>query len=154
MHIAVINGPNLRVVGHRAYGPETLEDIETLMEARAGELGVTLSFAQSDCEGRLIAAIEAAREADAIIVNASAYAHTSLAIADALAATGIPAVEVHLTNIYAREPMRHRSLIAPIAWGQIVGFGYRGYLAALDLLHARLQEAGDDPRTAGAGGAV
>ncbi len=141
MLIAVINGPNLRVVGHQAYGPETLEDIEVLMENRARKLGVDLHLMQSDHEGEIVQAINALTEADGFIINASAYAHTSLAIADALAASGRPAIEVHFTNIYAREPARHTSAIAPVVWGQIAGFGYRGYLAALDLLHDHLGEA-------------
>jgi 3-dehydroquinate dehydratase II len=144
MRIAVINGPNLDVVGHRAYGGATLEDIEVLMENRARQLGVELRFRQSDHEGAIVSAINEMRDVDALIINASAYAHTSLAIADAIVASGLPAVEVHLTNVYAREQDRHRSFIAPVTWGQIAGFGYLGYLAALDVLHERLrEEAGD-----------
>lgn len=140
MHIAVINGPNLRLVGHRAYGPETLDDIEMLMRTRADALGLELTFTQSDSEGALVSTINGFRDVDGIIINASSYAHTSLAIADALALSGVPVIEVHFTNIYARETFRHASFIAPIAWGQIVGFGYRGYLAALELLYGRLEE--------------
>jgi 3-dehydroquinate dehydratase II len=140
MLIAVINGPNLDLVGHRAYGPETLEDIEVLMGNRARTLGVEIQFMQTDHEGEIVSAINQLRDADGLIINASAYAHTSLATADAIAASGLPAIEVHLTNIYAREPARRTSVIAPVAWGQVVGFGYRGYLAALELLHDRLRE--------------
>lgn len=145
MRLLVLNGPNLNLLGHRqpeVYGRETLADIELLLRNRAEALGVELAFVQSNSEGDLVDAIHAHRECDGMIINAGAYTHTSLAVADAVAAVSVPAVEVHLTNVHAREEIRHRSLLAPVVWGQVVGFGYRGYLAALDLLHGRLSEDG------------
>lgn len=143
MRILVLNGPNLNLLGRRqpeVYGLETLDDIEMLMRAHADALDVELEFVQSNHEGDLVDAIQAHFDWDGIVINAGAYTHTSLAIADALAAVRVPAVEVHLSNIYARERIRHRSLLAPVVWGQISGLGYRGYLAALDALHRRLRD--------------
>lgn len=144
MRILILNGPNLNLLGRRepeVYGLETLRDIELLCEGRAAELGTEVACVQSNSEGALVDAIHEHRDWDGLILNAAAYTHTSLALADAVAAAGLPTVEVHLSNVYAREEIRHESLIAPVAWGQIAGFGYRGYLAALDLLHGRLAEA-------------
>ena len=144
MRILILNGPNLNLLGRRepeVYGLETLRDIELLCEGRAAELGAEVACVQSNSEGALVDAIHEHRDWDGLILNAAAYTHTSLALADAVAAAGLPTVEVHLSNVYAREEIRHESLIAPVAWGQIAGFGYRGYLAALDLLHGRLAEA-------------
>ena len=141
MRILVLNGPNLNLLGRRqpeVYGLETLDDIETLLIARADELGVELECYQSNSEGDLVDIIQAHADWDGIILNAAAYTHTSIAIADAITAVRVPTVEVHLSNIYAREPFRHRSFIARVAWGQISGLGYHGYLAALDALHRRL----------------
>ena len=143
MRILVLNGPNLNLLGRREpeiYGLQTLDDIETLMRARAEGLDVELEFEQSNAEGDLIDAIQAHLDWDGLIINAAAYTHTSLAIADAIQATQLLTVEVHLSNIYARERFRHRSYLAPIVWGQISGLGYHGYLAALDALHRRLSE--------------
>ena len=144
MRILVLNGPNLNLLGHRQpelYGRETLADIETLMRGRADDLGgVELAFVQSNHEGELIDAIHEHRDWDGLIVNAGAYTHTSLAIADAVASVDVPAVEVHLSNVFARERFRHRSYLSPVAWGTLSGFGYRSYLAALDLLHGRLSQ--------------
>ena len=144
MRILVLNGPNLNLLGHRQpelYGRETLADIETLMRGRADDLGgVELAFVQSNHEGELIDAIHEHRDWDGLIVNAGAYTHTSLAIADAVASVDMPAVEVHLSNVFARERVRHRPYLSPVAWGILSGFGYRSYLAALDLLHGRLSE--------------
>ena len=143
MRILIINGPNLNLLGHRQpeiYGRESLQDIERLCEQRAAELGLEIACMQSNAEGALVDALHDHRDWDGIVINAGAYTHTSLAIADAIAAVGLPTVEVHLTNVHQREPIRHRSLLAPVVWGQVVGFGFRGYLAALDLLHARLSE--------------
>jgi len=138
MRILVLNGPNLNLLGHREpdiYGLETLEDIETLMRNRADEYDdVELAFLQSNHEGVLIDAIQEHRDWDGLILNGGAFTHTSVAIADAIAATAIPTVEVHLSNIFAREEFRQHSFISPEAWGMITGFGYRGYLAALDML--------------------
>ena len=141
MRILVLNGPNLNLLGERepdVYGPATLGDIEARCRERAGALGVALECVQSNSEGELIDVLQRSRGVDGAILNPAAYTHTSLALADALAAFPPPVVEVHLSNIHAREEIRRRSLTAPHAWGLISGFGWRGYLAALDLLHARL----------------
>lgn len=143
MRILVLNGPNLNLLGSRepaVYGRETLADIEALLRARAAALGVEIAFVQSNHEGTLVDEIQAHADWDGLIINAAAYTHTSVAIADVVRATGVPAVEVHLSNVYAREPFRHHSYLAPAAWGQLTGFGFRGYLAALDLLHGRLHD--------------
>ena len=143
MRILVLNGPNLNLLGQREpeiYGRETLANIEELCRSRASELGVELAFLQSNSEGALVDALQQHGDWDGVILNGAAYTHTSLALSDALAAFGPPVVEVHLSNIHAREEIRQRSLTAPHAWGLISGFGYRGYLAALDLLHSRLSE--------------
>lgn len=135
MRVAVLNGPNLNLLGTREpalYGTTTLADIEARLHALAGELGVTLSFSQHNGEGELVSAIQALRgEADAAIVNAGAYTHTSLAIRDALLAVAIPFVEVHLTNIFAREPERRHSMLASAATAVLCGFGAAGYELAL-----------------------
>jgi 3-dehydroquinate dehydratase-2 len=143
MRIFVLNGPNLNLLGRRqpdVYGLETLDDIEILMRAHAEGLGVDLEFLQSNHEGDLVDAVQEHFDWDGMIINAGAYTHTSLAIADAIAAVRVPTVEVHLSNVYARERIRHRSLLAPVVWGQVTGLGYRGYLAALDALHRRLRD--------------
>jgi len=133
--IAVINGPNLNLLGVREpalYGSETLSDIEKGLSSVAAELGVTLSFSQHNGEGELVDAIHALRgKIDGALVNAGAYSHTSLAIRDALAGTSIPFVELHLTNIYAREPERRRSALADAAVAVIAGFGSYTYELAL-----------------------
>ncbi|MEZ4501638.1 MAG: type II 3-dehydroquinate dehydratase [Dehalococcoidia bacterium] len=148
MRILVLNGPNLNLLGHREpdiYGLETLDDIEALMRNRADEYDdVDLEFLQSNHEGVLIDAIQDHRDWDGLILNGGAFTHTSVAIADAIAATAIPTVEVHLSNIFAREEFRQHSFISPEAWGMITGFGYRGYLAALDMLIDLLAED-DEP---------
>jgi 3-dehydroquinate dehydratase-2 len=145
MRILVLNGPNLNLLGTRqpeVYGRQTLEDIEALVRRRAEALGVEVAFQQSNHEGALIDAIHGHRDWDGIIINPGGYTHTSIALADALASVPVPTVEVHLSNIHKREEYRRRSYVAEQAWGQITGFGWRGYLAALDLLHARLSEEG------------
>ncbi len=147
MRILVLNGPNLNLLGHRTpevYGRETLADIELLLRNRAGELGVELAFVQSNHEGEIVDAIHEHRDWDGLIINAGAYTHTSLAIADAIEAVEVMAVEVHLSNVFAREEFRHVSYLSPVVWGQVVGFGYRGYLAALDLLHGLLTDDEDE----------
>lgn len=142
MRIAVINGPNLNLLGTREpelYGTETLADIEARLSTVARELGVDLGFAQYNGEGEIVEAVHALRgRADGALVNAGAYSHTSLAIRDALAAVRIPFVEVHLTNIYAREPERRRSALADAAVAVICGFGAYGYELALRGLVKRL----------------
>lgn len=145
MRILILNGPNLNLLGHRQpeiYGRERLDDIEQLLRTRAGELGVELAFVQTNREGVMVEAIHEHREWDGLIINAAAYTHTSLAIADAVEAVALPTIEVHLSNVFAREEFRHVSYLSPVVWGQVVGFGYRSYLAALDLLHGRLTEEG------------
>jgi 3-dehydroquinate dehydratase II len=148
--IAVINGPNLNLLGVREphlYGKETLADIEKNLEPVAAELGATLSFLQHNGEGELVDAIHSLRgKVDGALVNAGAYSHTSLAIRDALAGTAIPFVEVHLTNTYAREPERRRSALADAALAVIAGFGSYTYELALrglvtSLLKARAKNA-------------
>lgn len=142
MRIAVLNGPNLNLLGDREpsmYGTETLADVERRVGAVAAELGVSVEFAQRNGEGELIELVHALRgRADGAIVNAGAYTHTSLALRDALAAVRVPFVEVHLTNIYAREPERRHSMLAPAAIGMVAGLGAMGYELALRGLVAAL----------------
>jgi len=143
MRILVLNGPNLNLLGKRqpeVYGLETLADIETLVRTRAAALGIEIDFEQANAEGALVDYIQAHAGWDGLIINAAAYTHTSLAIADAVTSIDIPTIEVHLSNIHAREEIRRHSLLAPYVWGQITGFGYRSYLAALDLLYSRITE--------------
>ena len=141
MRILVLNGPNLNLLGRREpeiYGLQTLADIEVLIRNRADEHGIEVDLIQSNHEGVLVDAIQDHHDWDGFIINAGALTHTSLAIPDAITSVGVPAVEVHLSNVHAREAFRHHSYLSPIVWGQVVGFGYRGYLAALDLLYDRL----------------
>ena len=146
MHIAVIDGPNLNLLGVREperYGTVTLEQIRTTLRERAARLGVELSFFQSNHEGALVDAVQALRgNADGALVNAAAYTHTSLALRDALLAAAVPFVEVHLSNVWAREEERHRSLLADLAVGVVAGFGADSYLLALEGLSAFLRRRG------------
>ena len=136
MRVLVLNGPNLGTLGRRepeVYGTRTLADLEALLTARAAELGIQLHCLQSNHEGQLIDWIE--REAvgtDVIIINPGALSHTSLALADALRGSGKPVIEVHLSNVFARELERHRMVTAAAAKGVISGLGFDGYLAALN----------------------
>ncbi|WP_322888979.1 MULTISPECIES: type II 3-dehydroquinate dehydratase [unclassified Yoonia] len=136
--ILILNGPNLNLLGTRqpeVYGPVTLQDIEAMCAAKAQALGVTVEFVQSNHEGVLIDALHAARGVyDGIILNAGAYTHTSVALMDAVSSIMLPVVELHLSNIHAREAFRHRSYIAPVAVGQICGFGAAGYPLAMEAL--------------------
>ncbi len=136
MKILFLNGPNLNLLGQRqpeVYGRTTLAEIEAKVRARAKKLKAEVGFRQSNQEGELVAWIQQARgEFDVIVLNAAAYTHTSVALRDAIAAVGIPTIEVHLSNIHAREDFRHRSLIAPVCYGQILGFGVNSYLLALE----------------------
>lgn len=137
MKILVIHGPNLNLLGKRepeVYGKETLEEIDAKIMKKAGELGVEVECRQYDGEGEIVGEIGRAPETgfDWLIINPAGYTHTSVAIRDAVAAVKIPAIEVHLSNVYAREEFRKRSLIAPVAVGQISGFGSRSYLLALE----------------------
>lgn len=140
--VLVLNGPNLNLLGQRqpeVYGHTTLSDIEASCAAHAGKLGLEVTCMQSNHEGALIDAIHAAKGThDALVINAGAYTHTSIALMDAVASVELPMVEVHLSNIHAREPFRHTSYLAKVAIGQICGFGPRGYLMALDALADRL----------------
>jgi 3-dehydroquinate dehydratase II len=135
MKALFLNGPNLNLLGTRqpeVYGRHTLADIEALVRNRASELGVEIDFRQSNHEGELVTWIQQARgQFDAIVLNAAAYTHTSVALRDAIAAVSIPTIEIHLSNIHAREEFRHRSLIAPVCRGQISGFGFQSYLLGL-----------------------
>ena len=140
MKILVIHGPNLNMLGSRQvalYGDKTLDKIDSLLQKRARELGVELETFQSNHEGALVDFIqEKSPEAKGIIINPGALTHYGLSLRDALADTSLPFIEVHLSNIYAREEFRRQSVIAPIARGQISGLGWRGYLAALEVLAA------------------
>jgi 3-dehydroquinate dehydratase II len=146
--ILVLNGPNLNLLGVRepkTYGSETLADIEEACLERAAALDLALDFRQSNHEGQLVDWIQEAREsADGIIINAGAYTHTSIAILDALRACELPIIEVHLSNIFAREPYRHHSYISSIARGVICGFGAQSYILALDAIAYVLEAASAD----------
>ncbi|HEY5062918.1 MAG TPA: type II 3-dehydroquinate dehydratase [Gemmatimonadaceae bacterium] len=135
MKIAVLNGPNLNLLGSREpalYGRESLGDIELSLRAVGQDVGAELEFAQYNGEGQLIDAIHTLRgRTDGIVINAGAYTHTSLAIRDALVAISVPYVEVHMTNVYAREPERRHSMLAPAAVGVVCGLGAYGYELAL-----------------------
>lgn len=136
--VLILNGPNLNLLGTRqpeVYGKTTLADVEALCAAEAARLDLEMQFAQSNHEGALIDLIHEARGQHAgIILNAGAYTHTSIALMDAIASVELPVVEVHLSNIHARESFRHRSYIAPVAIGQICGFGVHGYVLAIQAL--------------------
>jgi 3-dehydroquinate dehydratase-2 len=140
--VLILNGPNLNMLGQRQpdiYGHTTLSDIEAACTARAERLGLDLAFMQSNHEGVLIDAVHAAKGAqEALVINAGAYTHTSIALMDAVASVALPTVEVHLSNIHAREEFRHTSYLSKVALGQICGFGAQGYLMALDALAAKL----------------
>jgi 3-dehydroquinate dehydratase-2 len=135
MKILVIHGPNLNLLGKREpdiYGTFTLDDIDSRLSALAGELGVEVSFFQSNHEGELVQKIQDAMGVyQAIVINPGAYTHTSVALRDAISSTGIPTVETHISNIYRREEFRKHSYISGVAVGQITGFGPDSYLLAL-----------------------
>jgi 3-dehydroquinate dehydratase-2 len=135
MKIVVIQGPNINMLGIRdqnLYGPMKMEDIHAQMKAFADQNNVEIEFFQSNLEGEIVDRIqECLGDADGIIINPAAYTHTSIAIRDALAAVKLPAIEVHLSNIHAREEFRHKSLTAPVCAGQIVGMGPFGYHLAM-----------------------
>ncbi|MCK6412869.1 MAG: type II 3-dehydroquinate dehydratase [Azonexus sp.] len=143
LQILVLHGPNLNLLGTRepeTYGHTTLADVDAALLAQATASGVQLASFQSNHEGALVDRIHAARSEGvrAIIINPAAYTHTSVAIRDALAGVAIPFVEVHLSNVHAREPFRHHSYFSDLAIGVICGLGYRGYLLALDYLLNRI----------------
>lgn len=134
--ILVLNGPNLNLLGTRepeVYGRETLADVESAIQKKAKDLGLAVDCFQSNQEGILVDKIQQAKgKQDVILLNAGAYTHTSIALRDAIAGAGVPTIEVHLSNIHAREEFRHHSMIAPVCVGQICGFGSHGYLLALE----------------------
>lgn len=135
MNVLVVHGPNLNLLGTRepdVYGRTTLADIDAMLADEAKQRGMELKTFQANGEGEIVSAIQAAAGwTDVLIINPAAYTHTSIAIRDAIAAVGIPTIEVHLSNVYAREEFRHHSHIAPVAVGQIAGFGRDSYRLAL-----------------------
>lgn len=146
VRIAVLNGPNLNLLGARepeVYGRETLAEIEAAVRAQAAVLGVECLWTQTNHEGELVEAIQGLRGGvDGALINAAAFTHTSLAVRDAVLAVGVPFVEVHLSNIFAREPERRRSLLADLAVGVVAGFGADSYRLGLDGLVRRLARRG------------
>lgn len=158
MRILLINGPNLNLLGTRQpeiYGTTTLPQIEAAVRERAVGMGAEVHAFQSNHEGAIIDFIQAeAGAADGIVINAAAYGHTSIGIRDALTAARLPVVDVHISNVYAREPFRHHSFIAEIALGQISGLGWRGYLLAIEGLieHLRVAPPPTPPPPAREGG--
>ena len=143
MRIAVLNGPNLNLLGTREpeiYGRQTLAELETDLRAEAGRLGVELDWQQTNHEGEFVELVQGLRgRADGALVNAGAFTHTSLAIRDAFLAVQVPFVEVHLSNIFAREPERRHSRLADLAVGVMAGFGPEGYRLGLQALVSRLR---------------
>ncbi len=142
MKILFLNGPNLNLLGQRepgVYGRATLAEIEANVRKRAQTLGITIEFRQSNSEGELVAWVQQARDDfGAIVLNAAAYTHTSIALRDAISAARVPTIEIHLSNVHAREEFRHQSMIAPVCQGQIAGFGPFSYelglLAAVNVM--------------------
>lgn len=138
----ILNGPNLNLLGTRqpeVYGRTTLADVEAMCRAHGEEIGVEVEFAQSNHEGALVDAIHGTRgRLDGLILNAGAYTHTSIALMDAISSAEIPAIELHLSNVHAREAFRHTSYIARVSVGVICGFGARGYTLAMDAMKSHL----------------
>lgn len=136
MKILFLNGPNLNLLGQRepgVYGRATLAAIEASVRERARQLKAAVDFRQSNLEGELVDWVQQARgKCDVIVLNAAAYTHTSLALRDAIAAVGVPTIEIHLSNVHAREEFRHKSLIAPVCCGVIMGFGEKSYVLAVE----------------------
>ena len=143
--IFVLNGPNLNLLGSRepeTYGTLTLDDIKASVSRQAGKLGLITDFRQTNQEGELVDWIqEGGSKADGIILNAAAYTHTSVAIHDAVAAIKTPVIEVHLSNIFAREDYRHHSYVSDVSVGVICGLGAKGYILALDAFASMLRTA-------------
>ena len=149
MKILIINGPNLNNLGRRDpdhYGSVTLSEIESAVTRKAGELNVEVAFFQSNHEGDIVDFIQGVRrtKADGVIINAGALTHYGLSMRDALTDARLPIIEVHLSNIHARDEYRRHSVVADMAVGQIAGFGWRGYIYALDFLVAHIAERGDE----------
>ena len=136
MKVLFLNGPNLNLLGTRepeVYGRLTLPDIEAQVRTRAAELKLEVDFRQSNIEGELVNWIQDAKgKFQVIVVNAAAYTHTSVALRDAISAVGVPTIEIHLSNVHAREEFRHKSLIACVCRGQICGFGSKSYILGLE----------------------
>jgi 3-dehydroquinate dehydratase-2 len=136
MKILFLNGPNLNLLGQREpdiYGRTTLADIEAMVREHAAKSGVGIEFRQSNLEGELVTWIQEAKgRFEVIVLNAAGYTHTSVVLRDAIAAVGVPTIEIHLSNVHAREEFRHVSLIAPVCRGQIAGFGANSYILAIE----------------------
>ena len=149
MRIAVIHGPNLRLLGQRepgVYGHRTLDEIDSALKTLAGELGVELEVFQSNHEGEILDYLEEVQSrVEGILINPAGLTHTSVSLRDGLAGIGLPVVEVHLSNPAAREPFRHRSLVSPVAAGTVAGFGENSYLFGLRGLWAHLQNPKSEP---------
>ena len=145
MKILVINGPNLNNLGKREpgyYGVKTLTDIEDLIQKKAQDLDILVEFFQSNHEGAIVDCIQTeAQDADGIVINAGALTHYGISLRDALADSRLPFIEVHLSNIHAREAFRHHSVFAELAVGQIAGLGYKGYLYALEFLVEQIKQS-------------
>lgn len=141
--VLILNGPNLNMLGLREpkiYGRETLADVEKLCRTEGARLGLAVDFRQSNHEGELVTWIQQGRgKAAGLVLNAGAYTHTSVAIADAIAAAELPTIEVHLSNVYRREAFRHRSFVSALAVGVICGFGPQGYVFALQALARQIK---------------
>jgi 3-dehydroquinate dehydratase-2 len=147
IRILVLHGPSLNLLGARepdVYGPVTLEALDDAIRAAAKQTGAEVEIRQSNSEGELVTWIQGSRERfDALVINAAAYTHTSVAVRDAIAAVGLPTVDVHLSNIHAREPFRHHSYVAEVAVGQISGFGPHSYVLGIEAAvhHVRSRHA-------------
>lgn len=143
--ILILNGPNLNLLGTRqpeVYGHTTLADVEEMCRAHGKQIGVDVTCAQSNHEGELVTLIQQARGThDGIVFNAGAYTHTSIALMDAIKGASATVVELHVSNVHARESFRHKSFISPVALGVIAGFGVHGYILAIDALVAHLGDA-------------
>jgi 3-dehydroquinate dehydratase-2 len=149
--IAVLNGPNLNLLGTREpekYGTATLDDVEALCAEAAEELGLAIDFRQTNSEGELITWVQECRgRAEGIVINPAGYSHTSVALMDALLAVGLPVIEVHITNIHRREGFRHHSYVSRAATGIIAGLGIGGYALALRAMAGILEAAAEDDST-------
>lgn len=141
--IIILNGPNLNLLGTREpeiYGNTTLADIEALCEKTAHTHGLSIAFKQSNHEGELVEWVQQARSSKGVVLNAGAYTHTSIALHDALKNLSAPLIEVHISNIFAREPFRHHSYVSPLAAGVICGLGVQGYALAIEALAEKLKK--------------